>query len=224
MLNKLKTTIAVVDSGVGGVSVLRELKSRYPNYNYIYFADNLYMPYGKRSKTFLKKRLDEIIKFLNEKYLVDEIILACNTASSVIDASRYKNVHTMLFDKTKTYLATPLTKNMLSDFSVLSDTRLASLIEEHIFDKKHLSKLIKNHIKRLNLSELESFVLGCTHYELCYELFKKCCPNSEIIKNSKYLLDNLKLDYEADENSSVLVLQSKPSNEYLEKLNKLIRG
>ena len=84
MLNKLKTTIAVVDSGIGGTSVLSELIEKYPHYNYIYFADNLNMPYGKKSKRFLLKRAKEIIDVLKNSYKVDAIIIACNTLSSVI--------------------------------------------------------------------------------------------------------------------------------------------
>ena len=70
MLNKLKTTIAVVDSGIGGTSVLSELIEKYPHYNYIYFADNLNMPYGKKSKRFLLKRAKEIIDVLKNSYKV----------------------------------------------------------------------------------------------------------------------------------------------------------
>lgn len=225
MLNKLKSTIAIVDSGIGGISVLKRLIKCYPNYNYIYYADNLNMPYGKRCKTKLKKRIVEIINLLNHSYLVDAVIIACNTASSVINSKDFPNVFTMPFEQDKTYLATPLTKKSLKDIKVIADSNLASQIEKHIFDRRALEKIIKNHITRLHLNELSSFVLGCTHYELCYDYFKKLCPNSKIIPNSDYLISKIKFTYPLKEyNPSILILQSKPSEEYLEKLNKLIRG
>lgn len=224
MLNKLKTTIAVVDSGVGGISVLNELIKRYPTYNFIYFADNLYMPYGKKSKRFLRRRADEIITKLKKTYLVDAIIIACNTLSSVIDIVKYKDVFIMSFNKDFTYLATPLTKKTLTDNQIIADSNLASLIERNIFDNVALNRIIKAHVKRFKLQEYSSLVLGCTHYELCYELFKKYCPNTNIIKNSDFLFNELKLDYISNEDKpSVVVILTKPSAEYRSKVLKLIR-
>lgn len=224
MLNKLKTTIAVVDSGVGGISVLNELIKRYPTYNFIYFADNLYMPYGKKSKRFLRKRADEIITKLKQSYLVDTIIIACNTLSSVIDIMKYEDVFIMPFNKDFTYLATPLTKKTLTDNQIIADCNLASLIERNIFDNVSLNRIIKAHVKRFKLYEYSCLVLGCTHYELCYELFKKYCPNTNIIKNSDFLFNELKLDYISNEDKpSVAVILSKPSAKYRDKVLKLIR-
>jgi len=72
MLNKLKPTIGIIDSGIGGISVLNQLISRFNAGNYIYFADNLNMPYGNMTKIQLKERLLEIIEVLknqNEEFI-----------------------------------------------------------------------------------------------------------------------------------------------------------
>ena len=224
MLNKLKTTIAVVDSGVGGISVLNELIKRYPAYNFIYFADNLYMPYGKKSKSLLRKRANEIITKLKKTYLVDAIIIACNTLSSVVEIKKYDDVFIMPFNINFTYLATPLTKKVLEGKHIVVDCNLASLIEHKIFDKVSLNRIIKAHVNRLKLYEYHELVLGCTHYELCYELFKKYCPNTNIIKNSDFLFNELKLDYVSNEKKpSIVVISSKPNAKYSDKVLKLIR-
>ena len=227
MLRKLKPTIAVIDSGMGGVSVLKQLLELNSFENYIYFADNLHMPYGKLSPKFLRARVEKIINMLNEKYCVDLIVVACNTASSVLDATKFKNVITMEFDKSKTYLATPLTRKMNEEVNVIADCRLAKMIEDNILNKKKLKTIIKNHITFLGLENYKEIVLGCTHYELVADIFREILPETRIIKNSENVVKRIDLTkfsaYEVGE-PTILVLQSKPSKRYRETLNKLIRG
>ena len=220
MLNKLKPTIAILDSGIGGISILKQLIERYHCGNYVYFADNLYMPYGRLKKKFLQKRLNSIINILKEKYKVDKIIIACNTASAVLKEYQIKDIITMNFIDDYTYIATPLTKKMLPNLDVISNGTLAKKIEANIFNPK-LEKIILKFIKRYKLDNLNSFVLGCTHYELVEEIFRKYCPNSKIYLNSQFAIKDL--DYEPDdENLSILFLQSRQSKDYIDKLNKLI--
>lgn len=220
MLNKLKPTIAIIDSGIGGISVLKQLIKRYHCGNYVYFADNLYMPYGRLKKKFLQKKLISIINILKDKYKVDKIIIACNTASAVLKEFQTKDIITMNFIDEYTYIATPLTKKMLPNLNVISNGTLAKKIEENIFNPK-LEKIIFKFIKRYKLADLDSFVLGCTHYELVEKIFRKYCPNSKIYLNSQFAIKNL--DFEPDdENLSVLFLQSRQSRNYIDKLNKLI--
>lgn len=220
MLNKLKPTIAIIDSGIGGISILKQLIERYHCGNYVYFADNLYMPYGRLKKKFLQKRLNSIINILKEKYKVDKIIIACNTASAVLKEFPTRDIITMNFIDNYTYIATPLTKKMLPNLNIISNGTLAKKIEANIFNPK-LEKIILKFIKRYKLDNLNSFVLGCTHYELVEEIFRKYCPNSKIYLNSQFAIKDL--DYEPDdENLSILFLQSRQSKDYIDKLNKLI--
>ncbi len=220
MLNKLKPTIAILDSGIGGISILKQLIECYHCGNYVYFADNLYMPYGRLKKKFLQKRLNSIINILKEKYKVDKIIIACNTASAVLKEYQIKDIITMNFIDNYTYIATPLTKKMLPNLNIISNGTLAKKIEANIFNPK-LEKIILKFIKKYKLDNLNSFVLGCTHYELVEEIFRKYCPNSKIYLNSQFAIKDL--DYEPDdENLSILFLQSRQSKDYIDKLNKLI--
>lgn len=178
------------------------------------------MPYGRLKKNFLRKRLETIINTLRENYQVDKIIIACNTASAVLKGYTSKDVITMNFINGYTYIATPLTKKMLPNLPVISNGTLAKRIEENIFNSK-LDKIIFKFIKRYKLDNLDSFVLGCTHYELVEDIFKKYCPNTKIYLNSQFAIKDL--NYEPnDENLSILFLQSNKSKTYLDKLNKLI--
>jgi len=91
MLNFQDNTIAIIDSGIGGISILNQMIEYKISNRYIYFADNLYMPYGNKSKEFIKERIIKIIRHLQTKYNVRYIVLACNTASSCVKDEELEN-------------------------------------------------------------------------------------------------------------------------------------
>lgn len=221
MLNKLKPTIAIIDSGIGGITVLNKLIKKYKTGNYIYYADNLYMPYGKLSKKFLLNRILYIINYLKTNYLVDKIIVACNTASSVLYGLHTPDVYIMEFDKNCTYFATPLTKKCLKHYNVISDNTLAKQIERNIFNKQKLQKIIIKHVNEVHLADEDSIVLACTHFELVENMFKSALKNTKISTNSSKLLERIEYSPQED-NLNIHFILSKPSLSYYEKLNKLI--
>ncbi len=220
MENNKNSTIAIIDSGIGGISILNRLIAKYKTGNFIYFADNLYMPYGNKTSKFLSARLDEIIKNLQTNYNVSKIIIACNTASSVVNKRKYKNLITMQFDEANTYFATPLTKANLPNVKVIEDENLAKNIEENIFNKPLIEKIIKQSVKQHKLNKLPSFVLGCTHYELVIDLFKKYCPKTQVKSNIDFIIDKIKVKPNKD--LTVIFLQSEPSLSYNNKMKQLI--
>ena len=211
MLNSKNPTIAIVDSGIGGTSILRQLIDKYNAGNYIYFADNLFMPYGDKTREWIRERMDYIINLLQSRYLVDFVIIACNTASCNMNCNVYKNVKTMQFDANKTYLATPLTKKSLPNINVIADESLASEIEYNVHNIKQIDDIIKQHIGLHGLNKLKTFVLGCTHYELFKTTFEKYCPKTEIISNSSFLIDKLNFNMQNDE-LNIIVINSKQSD------------
>ena len=75
--------IGVFDSGVGGLTVLKEVIKKYPNNQYFYFGDNINVPYGTKTKEELFCLASNIIEFLLTKE-VDMIVIACGTVSSNI--------------------------------------------------------------------------------------------------------------------------------------------
>lgn len=204
MENLINPTIAIVDSGIGGVSILNQLLTKYNAGNYIYFADNLYMPYGNKSYSWLSERVAFITNLLIEKYNSDMVIIACNTASTV--SKQKSNIITMQFKKNYLYLATTLTKRNLPEINIISDSNLATEIEKNILNKQKMKKLIKCHIKRKHLNEYNEIVLGCTHYELVAQIFKELCPNTTFINNSSFVIDNLHIPFKAKETNVVIKL------------------
>lgn len=73
--------VGIFDSGVGGLSVFREIKKILPNERYIYYSDNAHCPYGEKSKEYIIDRARQITDFLISEG-ADVIVVACNTATA----------------------------------------------------------------------------------------------------------------------------------------------
>ena len=93
-------------------------------------------------------------------------------------------------------------------------------IENNIFNAKELERTVKKHVKKYKLNEYNKLVLGCTHYELAENLFKKFCPNTEIINNSNQLINNINI---TGNNLNIVFMQSKRSQSYEDKIKELLR-
>jgi glutamate racemase len=72
------------DSGLGGLTILREVVSRQPEYEYVYLGDNAHMPYGEKDPEEIYTLTTRALKYLFEKHGCNLIILACNSAASVL--------------------------------------------------------------------------------------------------------------------------------------------
>lgn len=189
-------TIVLIDSGVGGVSVLNRLIKNRIYANYVYIADNAFMPYGNKSKTIIKNRAEELLSKILQDYNPDCIVVACNTMSTCIEQVNNKKIVLMKFKKSKKYLTTKLTKENLKGYDVVADNKLASLIEKNLTEKDIISRIINNHLNKMRLKETNQLTLGCTHYELCEDLFKRHirglveCNSENIVGEIKNKLKN----------------------------------
>lgn len=74
-----KKTIAVIDSGIGGLHILKECCKVLPNYNYVYVADTFNAPYGDKSKRKLNKIAYDLVEKIDKKYKPEIIVFACNS-------------------------------------------------------------------------------------------------------------------------------------------------
>lgn len=82
MGDNIVSTIAIYDSGVGGLSTLKLLSEKFPNNNFIYFADKKYAPYGDKDINEIIERSKEIVRMLQNEG-ANFIISACNTAAAL---------------------------------------------------------------------------------------------------------------------------------------------
>jgi len=86
------TTIAVFDSGVGGLSVLKALRTEMPQGHFVYLADSGYAPYGERGELWVEQRCQEITHWLLQRHALDALVVACNTATAAaIDRLRTRH-------------------------------------------------------------------------------------------------------------------------------------
>ncbi len=166
--------IGVFDSGLGGLSVLKELINKYPNNEYIYVGDNLNVPYGDKSIQELQVLTTKIINFLNSKD-VDLIVVACGTISTnfnfrsdkvikVVDATiNYVNNnyrHVGLMATNRTIESNYFQKRLNVVVDVLKTPLLVPMIESGKIDLS----IINNYMA--SFKDIDALILGCTHYAL----------------------------------------------------------
>lgn len=75
--------VLVFDSGVGGLSILTEIRARVPSCELVYACDNAAFPYGTKSEAYLVERVDRVLRALVAETAPDIVVVACNTASTV---------------------------------------------------------------------------------------------------------------------------------------------
>jgi glutamate racemase len=178
--------IAVLDSGIGGISVLNEMIKLMPNERYLYFGDNKNAPYGNRTKTDLTSITFKNIDIIN-RYKIKALVIGCNTISTTIldCVSKYAGVPTLgVFPPVELALMQSDRVLMLStirtakeyegvkDLSIVGLSCLARDIEDNIEDFSKIN-LIKNlydennvYFGNLNIknNKFDTVILGCTHY------------------------------------------------------------
>ncbi len=204
--------IGVIDSGIGGLSVLKALIAKCPNHEYIYFGDNLNMPYGEKKKDEVIKLGNRIIKFLEQEG-VDLIILACGTLSSNVSflSSKVPLIDVISPLKGKldncsnlAIMATPLSvktnayqKYIKTNYTLIPCPNLALAIEK---DAKYLRKIVQEYVNKAQDSD--TLVLGCTHYPIVKELIEEYYKG-RLITLDEYIVDIIK---EMEESNPKLTL------------------
>ena len=184
-------SIGVFDSGIGGVTVLREIIKILPNENYIYYSDSKNNPYGDKTKQEIIKRCEEVFSYLLEKNC-KAIVIACNTASAIaVNTLRekykdipiiaiepaYKMVHDYAYDGETLVMATKgrieserfnLLYNKYNNHKtkLLECVGLADRIEEG--NENKIKEYLEKNLKEYK-GKVENVVLGCTHYPLIQE-------------------------------------------------------
>lgn len=209
----MNNPIGIFDSGIGGVTVLKEIIKILPNENYIYYSDSIHNPYGEKSKEELISYVDEIMEFFIDRKC-KAVVFACNTATALtINEMRekykdiiivgiepaYKMVHDYASDKKTLVMATPATinsekfKSLYNKFNnnntvLYSCDGLAKLIENN--NLSEIKKYLKEHLGQFN--EIEIVVLGCTHYPLIKEYIQEVLGNVQFFDGSVGISKQLK--------------------------------
>jgi glutamate racemase len=218
-----KNMIGIFDSGLGGLTILKEIKKELPEYDYLYFGDTLHVPYGNRS--------DEAVFELTKnacEYLFDHgcqlIILACNTASAralrrlqqeylparrARQAGRARQVSENILGvigplaeeiartgkkkvgvigtrgtvNSKAYVTEIHKLNPKLSVEQSACPLLVPLIEENWLDRKETKSILRYYLRPLKLKQVETLILGCTHYPMLVKQIKQIMGKSCSVPN-----------------------------------------
>lgn len=180
--------IAVIDSGVGGISVLRELVRLMPNERFLYFGDSANAPYGTKSAEEVIRMTDATVKRLMTRG-IKALVVACNTATAVaISMLREKypdfiiiGIEPALKPAVKSYpkgsigiMATPVTlrgeklKRLIAanphpDIRLIPAPGLVELVEAGLANSPQMDAFLTPVLGPF-IGKLDGLVLGCTHY------------------------------------------------------------
>ncbi len=206
--------IGIFDSGIGGVTVLKEILKVLPNEKYIYYSDSKNNPYGDKSDEQIHDLCENIVKlFIKEK--CKAIVIACNTASAksvqylrekykdipfIAIEPAYKMVYDYAYNAPTLVMATKGTIesekfNLLyhkydnHKTILLPCIGLADIIEEDNKDK--IKAYLKEHLEPYR-GKVKNVVLGCTHYPLIKEEIKEVLGQVEFFNGAPYLAKHLK--------------------------------
>lgn len=211
-----KNTIAVYDSGVGGLTIVKELEKFLPNFNILYLADNAWFPYGTKSELDLIRRVNYLVDKLISDVKPSAIIVACNTASTAISSRLSAANRVPLFGvsppitealrssstKQIVLLATPSTIQRkgirkviaqtlsLGQVSCIGSIELVKLAEEKLAGEKisvaALEKLGDQLIPPNLRNQIDTIILGCTHFPHMEHELKILFPNVKHFINPAY--------------------------------------
>jgi len=208
MVETPKSLVGVFDSGVGGLSVLRELSALLPAQPFYYIADQAHVPYGERTLADVRALSIGITRFLLEKG-AGLIVVACNTASAAaLKALRAEFPNTPFVgmepavkpaalathSRVVGVLATPATfqgelfadvvARFASNITVLTDTcpGLVRAVEAGDLDSPATRAILERAIHPMQRQGVDALVLGCTHYPFTLPLMREIAgPSVQII-------------------------------------------
>ena len=184
--------VGVFDSGIGGLTVAREIMRNLPSEKIVYFGDTARVPYGSKSRETVIRYSRQIIHFLQEQK-VKAIVVACNTASAfaldavkdeldipirgVIEAGARVAAHETR-NKRVGIIGTVGTvgsgihasylKGLDPEITVIGKAcpLFVPLVEEGWYHDPVTEEVARRYLKELQEQEIDTLILGCTHYPL----------------------------------------------------------
>ncbi len=202
--------IGVLDSGVGGLTVLKEMVKLVPDESMIYFGDTARFPYGPVDLNEVREFVFKITDFLY-KQNIKLLVIACNTsdAAALDDLKKISSIpvigvikpgaRTAAYTTKKNRVGVIATKGTVYSnayeieikkinpeiklFSVAAPL-LVDYVEKGILSGEELRKTICNYLKPLNNCEIDVLILGCTHFPLIENEIKACCKRGTKVISS----------------------------------------
>jgi len=215
----LDKPIGVFDSGIGGLTVVKELIRHLPNEDIVYFGDTAHLPYGTKSKeTIIHLSLENILFLLRQE--VKLICVACNTSSSIalpfirnyfkvpiigvitagvrcaIYATRNKRIGvigTPATIKSKAYEKEIKQINPKIYITSVACPLFVPLVEEGWTEGQVALAVARRYLKPLKETKVDTVILGCTHYPLLKNIIKKVLgDNVRLIDSAQAVAEEIK--------------------------------
>ena len=204
--------IGVFDSGVGGLTVAREIMRNLPMEKIVYFGDTARVPYGSKSKETVLRYSRQIVRFL-QKQGVKAIVIACNTASALaLDAlekeidipiigvvkpgakvaareTTKKRVGVIATEATiNSHLYKELIQQIDPEITVIGKAcpLFVPLVEEGWYHDPVTEEVARRYLKELQEQEIDTLILGCTHYPLLRSTIRKIMGEEVCLVNPAY--------------------------------------
>lgn len=204
--------IGVFDSGVGGLTVAREIIRQLPNESIVYFGDTARVPYGSKSKDTIIRYSRQIVRFLKTKN-VKAIVVACNTASafaldtiekeldipiigvvkpgakSAIENTKNKRIGIVGTEGTiKSGLYTEYIQSIDPEITVIGKAcpLFVPLVEEGMLHDSVTDEIASRYLNELKDKDIDSLILGCTHYPLLRSTVGKIMGDEVNLVNPAY--------------------------------------
>jgi len=211
-LLKRDAPIGVFDSGVGGLTVAREIIRQIPNEKIIYFGDTARVPYGGKSRATVTRFSEQIVRFL-KTFQVKTIVVACNTASAYALDTLEKNTDIPMIGVVKpgAKVAAEVTKNgrigvIATEATIGSQIYtnyikelnrnvsiygkacplFVPLVEEGLLEDPVTDEIARRYLTELTDIDIDTLILGCTHYPLIRSTLGRIMGKAVTLVNPAY--------------------------------------
>ncbi|HYW19790.1 MAG TPA: glutamate racemase [Nodularia sp. (in: cyanobacteria)] len=196
-----RAPIGVFDSGVGGLTVLRQLYRHLPNESIIYFGDTARLPYGIRSQAEILQYVREILHWMQQQR-VKMVIMACNTSSAlaleivrrefsmpilgvilpgakaaVMQGKRIGVIATPATAKSNAYRHAILEIDPNVHVWQVSCPEFVPLIEQNRIHDPYTTEVARAYLEPLIHQEIDTLVYGCTHYPHLAPILRSLLPS-----------------------------------------------
>lgn len=222
--------IGIFDSGIGGLSVVKEILKRLPGFSIVYFGDTARTPYGTKSQEILKRFALEDAEFLIGKG-AKIIVIACHSAASCATFSLKEKLNMPIFEVvtpsvseacklsrsgrigiigTRATVASNIYERLIPqrrpEAKVFQQPcpLLVPLVEEGWLNKRETRMIIRRYLRPLKDKQIDTLVLGCTHYPLLKPVIKeKAGKRIKIVDPSKEVAKKIASFLEEDESVEI---------------------
>ncbi|MCI8886686.1 MAG: glutamate racemase [Hungatella sp.] len=205
-------SVGVFDSGIGGLTVAREIMRQMPGESIVYFGDTARVPYGSKSQDTVLRYSRQIIRFLMTQK-VKAIVIACNTASAyaletvekefdipiigviragartAVKATRNKKVGVIGTEGTiKSGIYTEVMNQMRPGLEVTGKPcpLFVPLVEEGLLHDSVTDEIASRYLSELKSRFVDTLVLGCTHYPLIRSTLRRLMGEDVVLVNPAY--------------------------------------